>query len=370
MRITLAAAFFPGDRMGGSEYQTMLIAEGLADLGHDVAYLATDASQEREFSAGKFRVMEIPGWRSVDWKPHQVLVTQALRHTHPDICYVRVFEGLASIVPWCKQAGVRVVSVSASAKTASPFLLGYHPTEALTNLHSLEAFRHLRSFVSIRSSDAHVCNTRALERQIRRWFPLKRIRMVYNGSPVPPWEGMRFESSGQIIWVNNLKRWKRPEVFVELARRLPQFEFVMIGAISAGRRYTRQLLSLLEGAPANLHYLGPLPIAQVNAMIRDSDLLLYTSLPVEGFGNSFLQAWFRGVPTLSLSFDLDGILEREGIGRCAADFGQLVGDVEELMVDDSLRREMGLRARQYAVRYHTAERMVGDMAALFGEFVA
>jgi glycosyltransferase involved in cell wall biosynthesis len=370
MRIALVTAFYPGERMGGSEYQTLLIAEGLAELGHDVVFLGTDAAKEGEFDANNVRVMEAQSWRSVGWRTHRDSVTESLRRTDPDICYVRVFEELATIVPWCDKAGIPVISVSASAKTATPFLRGYHPAETLAYVRSFEAFRHLRSFLAIRSSDVHVCNTRALKQQMRQWFPRKRINVIYNGSPVPASEEVHRGSSGQVIWVNNLKRWKRPEVFVELARRLSQYDFVMIGKISAGRRYTRQTTTALENATDNLRYLGPLPLARVNTMIADSDLLLYTSLPVEGFGNSFLPDWFRGVPTLSLSFDLDGILQREGVGRCAMTFEELVADVEELMADEPLRGEMGVRARQYAVGHHSARTMVADYERLFGGLTA
>jgi glycosyltransferase involved in cell wall biosynthesis len=125
----------------------------------------------------------------------------------------------------------------------------------------------------------------------------------------------------------------------------------------------------LQQAPSNLEYLGPLPIDQVNEKISQSDLLLYTSLPVEGFGSSFTQAWLRQVPTVSLSFELDGILEQENIGRCSRDFEHLVTDVKELMEDESLRRDMGQRARAYAVSHHSAERMVADYEALFKDIV-
>ncbi|GAH07780.1 unnamed protein product, partial [marine sediment metagenome] len=108
--------------------------------------------------------------------------------------------------------------------------------------------------------------------------------------------------------MNNLKRWKQPEIFIELAHRLPQFKFVMIGGMQSARMYDYTIRAALQQTPANFQYLGSMPINQVNALISQSDLLLYTSLPVEGFGNSFLQAWLRGVPTLSPFFDLDGIL--------------------------------------------------------------
>jgi glycosyltransferase involved in cell wall biosynthesis len=225
---------------------------------------------------------------------------------------------------------------------------------------------HLRSFLSIRSADVHVCNTKSLQSKAQRWFPRKSIRAIYNGQPVPPPESVHLEPSGQIIWVNNLKDWKRPDLLVELARRLPQFRFVMVGRM-AGGRYGEKMRRMLQQASANLEYLGPKPIGEVNALISQSDLLLYTSLAVEGFANSFLQAWFRGVPTLSLFFDIDGIIEREGIGRYSRTFEQLVADVQELMEDGVARQEMGQRARRYAVSHHNAEKMVADYETLFNE---
>lgn len=370
MRIAAFTGYHPMEKMGGAEYQTLLIAQGLADLGHDIVFLATDSDEEGEFEAGKITVLKIPGWPTVGRALHGQLFAKAIQQSAPDVCYVRVFTELATIVPLCKKASIPVVSASCHSMETSPFWLGCHPIETVAYLRSLETIiLHLRSFLSIRSSAVHVCNTKSLQRKIRRWFPHKRIRTIYNGQPIPPPESIHGESSGQVIWVNNLKRFKRPEVFVELARRLPQFRFVMIGRIQAGRRYTQRLRAVLKRATANFQYLGPMPIDQVNAMISQSDVLLYTSLPVEGFGNSFLQAWLRGVPTVSLSFDLDGILEREGVGRCSRTFEQLVVDVRELMEDEAARLDMGRRAREYAVRHHSAEKMVADYEALFKEVV-
>jgi glycosyltransferase involved in cell wall biosynthesis len=356
--------------MGGSEYQTLVTSLGLATLGHEVAFLATDSSRQAMFSADGMQVLQVPSARVAGRGLHDRLLDEALEEAQPDVCYVRVFEEMATIVPLCRRLGVPTLSVSASAKAASPFLVGYHVEETLAHLRSLEFARHLRSFRSIGSSAVHVCNTRLLQRRVQRWFPGKRIRMIYNGSPVPLAQEVHVGSSGRAIWVNNLKRWKRPELFVRLARCLPQFDFVMIGQIQAGARYRAKINSMLAGAPSNLQYLGALPIDQVNRMISYSDLLLYTSLPVEGFGNSFLQAWLRGVPTVSLSYELDGILEGEGVGRCSASFRQLVADVEELMTNESLRRDMGERAREYAVTHHSAEKMVGQYEELLMQIAA
>jgi glycosyltransferase involved in cell wall biosynthesis len=199
---------------------------------------------------------------------------------------------------------------------------------------------------------------------VERWFPHRLIQTIYNGQPVPPAEDIHRGTSGQVIWVNNLKRWKRPEIFVQLAHRLPDYRFVMIGGMAEGR-FGQMMQRAFEQAPANFTYLGSQSIDTVNDLIRQSDLLLYTSLPSEGFGNSFLQAWFREVPTVSLSFDPDGIIEREQVGRCSRTFEQLVTDVRELMEHEPLRREMGRRARAYAREHHSLSTLIAAYEQLF-----
>jgi hypothetical protein len=42
-----------------------------------------------------------------------------------------------------------------------------------------------------------------------------------------------------------------------------------------------------------------------------------------------------------------------------------VAEVDELMRDEAKRSHMGRRAREYAVRCHSVERMVSDYEALF-----
>lgn len=368
MRIITATWFYPSERMGGAEQQTLLLAHGLANLGHDVIFLGANSGEEGEFTDGDVKVVKVPGRHTVGWKQHRQLLTKAIRDNTPDICYVRVFDELATIMPPCKQAGVPIVSMSVHWLQTSPILLGHHPRETIGHLRSMNTLFHLLSFLSIRSSAAHVCNSRALQQRIQRWFLRKPIGMIYNGSPVPPLQDAYKESTGQVIWVNNLKRFKRPEIFIELARCLPQYRFIMIGRMYGGR-YGRKLDKAIQQAPSNLEYLGPMTIDQVNVKIGQSDLLLYTSMPVEGFGNSFIQAWLRQVPTISLSFKLDGILERENIGRCSRNFEQLITDVKELMEDESMRLEMGQRAREYAVSNHSAEMMVSEYETLFRDIV-
>lgn len=361
----LVANSYPEEEMGGAEYQTYLISKGLAESDHEVVFVAAAASEEAESRAGSITVRKVPSRDVVGWAGHRRALARALREKSPAICYVRAFLELDPIVPFCKENGIKVVSTSSHLKETSPLMLGYTPLQALASLRSFKTMWHLRSFLTIRSAHVHICNTKSLEKSIRRWYREIPVRTIYNGSPIPPKREMHLTSSGQVLWVNNVRPFKRPEVFVELARRLPQYQFLMVGRMPGSKRNGRRFRVLINHAPPNFRYLGPKPIKEVNALISQSDLLVYTSLPVEGFANSFIQAWVRGVPTVSLEFDLDGILESQRVGRCSQSFEQLVFDVDELMNDEKTRLEMGRLARNYAVRRHDPERMVAEYEALF-----
>jgi glycosyltransferase involved in cell wall biosynthesis len=296
------------------------------------------------------------------------MVTQRIEQSQPDLLYIRNFKDISYLAEICKAKDIPYVTLSVHAMETSPFLLGYHPRETFGYARTGMAWEHFKSFRAIGNSAVHVCNLRDLQTKVERWYPRKRIETIYNGSPVPEIDQAPKEPSRQVIWVNNIKRFKRPHVYIELARRLPEYRFLMVGRMHGGS-YGKEVEQLLSEAPPNLHYLGPKPIDETNKLISESDLLLYTSLPVEGFANSFLQAWFRRVPTVSYTFELDGVLEQEAIGRCAKDFEELVSAVDEIMSDDTKRRQMGERAREYAVKQFSADRMVEDYERLFYEIL-
>lgn len=366
MRVALVTGFYPGSKMGGAEYQTALLAKGLVKLGHEAVFIAVRAPREAISEEDGVQIYELPGWRVSGRTLYRQQLGQIFHDVAPDVCYVRLLTELADISTICRQDDIPVVSVTCSLRETTPLLLGYHPRETFGYLRSNQTYHHLRSFFAIRHSAAHVCNTHELRQRMQPWLPGKQIQTIYNGSPVAPAAEIHQQRSGQVIWVNNFKNGKRPHLYIELAGRLPQYKFVMIGGIPERGRYARWFRRLVDNAPQNLTYLGALPVEQTNQHISQSDLLVYTSKAgVEGFGNSFLQAWFRGVPTASLSFQLDGILDREQVGFFANTFEELVQGTRHVLEDDATRTQMGQRAFAYAMDHFRMETMVEQYAKLF-----
>jgi len=170
-----------------------------------------------------------------------------------------------------------------------------------------------------------------------------------------------------ILWVANFRAVKRPELFVELAKRFqnkPGVSFVMIGGTIGAMTQFNTLYKEIQTVP-NLRYLGRVTQEEVNQRLSEGHVFVNTSL-YEGFPNTYVQAWLREVPVVSLSFDPDDILVREKIGFHSKTFEKLVSDVATLIENKSLRQEMGKRARQYAEENHSEDKMVEKLVKLFG----
>jgi glycosyltransferase involved in cell wall biosynthesis len=94
-------------------------------------------------------------------------------------------------------------------------------------------------------------------------------------------------------------------------------------------------------------------------------LFLNTS-QIEGFPNTFLQAWVRGVPVVTF-FDPDSLVKQRQLGRTASDFEDMVNAIESLLSDAEERRRAGERARTYAIAQfgatHIASRYLEMLAA-------
>jgi glycosyltransferase involved in cell wall biosynthesis len=187
--------------------------------------------------------------------------------------------------------------------------------------------------------------------------------VIKSGHPVP--KGLvQKKHPPTAVWISNIKRLKHPETFIELVRECTDVpgRFLLVGG-GTSPLYLDRLKRLSHGL-SNLEWVGAVPFWQTNELLAEASVLVNTSA-FEGFPNTFVQAWLRETPVVSLTVDPDGILQRERIGFCSQTFPRMVRDVRRLLSDQSLRSAMGKRARIYAEREHDLSDKVQQYAALF-----
>jgi glycosyltransferase involved in cell wall biosynthesis len=167
-----------------------------------------------------------------------------------------------------------------------------------------------------------------------------------------------------VLWVSTIRPWKQPEVFLELAKSLPNLQFQMIGGSAPKFESYYQKIKKEADAIPNLEFMGFIPFSQIDQYFAASAIFVNTS-PHEGFPNTFLQAWAHFSPVISLNVDPDEIICTHKLGYHSKTFNQLVIDVDLLMNNENERREFGKNGRTYVEREHDVECIIQQYSVLF-----
>ncbi len=329
----------PGVSPGGEEVQHSLLARTIARRGADVTLVTGDFGQSQETQIGKVRVLKT--FRANAGLP-------VVRMIYPRL--TKLWHTLAKA-----DAGTYYVSCAGS-------IVGY-----------VAAFCtwHKRRFVFRVASDADCCPDRLLVSNARdRWLYEWGIRKAscilvqtkHQQNLLKANYGLDSEIADMLVdipnqpapqaardidvlWLANLRSVKRPEWVIALAKMLPQVNFVM-----AGGPYTSQyeLFETTKNEAAqlpNLQFLGSIPHRETGELFSRAKLFLNTS-ELEGFPNTYLQAWANGTPVVA-TFDPDELIQKKNLGTACSAQDETASALKNLLLDTSTRIEAGLRAHRF-----------------------
>jgi glycosyl transferase family 1 len=166
---------------------------------------------------------------------------------------------------------------------------------------------------------------------------------------------MRRAEPEAFLWAGRAVWQKRPLEYVELARTVPEAKFWMVPVPT---RESGSLVDAVRQAAAgvpNLELLEPVPRAELMTLIQRAVAVVNTSV-FEGMPNVTLEGWARGVPTLTFSYDPDGVIERYGLGVFAqGSREQLVTGATELWRGRHDQAEVAGRCRGYVAEHHSED---------------
>ena len=157
-----------------------------------------------------------------------------------------------------------------------------------------------------------------------------------------------------IAWVGVLRRHKRPDLLIELARAMRATRFVVCGGpttFNTAPGYSERILADLRSLP-NVEYLGQVDPSRTLQIIADAALLLSTS-DDEGLPSVFLEAWAAGTPVVSLTVDPGRVIRRLGLGSVPGTLERAKTAVEALLRSPSLRDAIATRATTHIGTAHS-----------------
>lgn len=168
--------------------------------------------------------------------------------------------------------------------------------------------------------------------------------------------------SPYVLFVGTLEARKRPDLFVELARRMPHIRFVMIGKHPAASPVQKGNL------PDNVQMLGLVPKHHVRDLLAGCHALIFPS-ELEGLPNAVLEALAMGVPVLAQAKSSLPELIRHGENGWLLDVTRLDSWVDHIqgIVDwsDSHREQFRARVRNAIIHTHSWDTYAQKHAALY-----
>ena len=342
--------------IGGETVQQTLLGRALARRGHDVSMVVGDYGQTdgarwqaiRVFKAYR-RNAGLPVLRFIH--PRWTGMWSALKRADADLYYTSC-------------AGMQV------------------------GLIALFCRRYRRRFVFRTASDTDCDRSRLLVQHARdRWLygqGLRRadailVQSVWQAKTLAQNYGLPSRVAGMLVdhplptatrdidvlWVSNIRRLKRPDRLLELAERLPHVKIHMVGGSLPGEESLYRHVKRAVAARTNVVFHDRLSYWDTNALYGRARVLVNTS-DVEGFPNSYLQAWIRGVPVVTL-IDPDGVIERERLGMVASFSDQIPGAIASLLDDPAAWKAVSDRCLSFMQREYGDDRVLAAYLETFEE---
>jgi glycosyltransferase involved in cell wall biosynthesis len=343
----------PFEHQGGAEYQISLLIDAVAAADrYEIHYLTHFAdTRERSRNYEVSRIGNGGPMPRLGYLMDGPALYQRLRELEPRFIYQRVAGGYTGI---CAHYARR---------RSVPMLWHVAHDTDVTPQHLDPARNRLRVHLEKWAVEYGIRHATRIVVQTHRQAEL--LQLHYGRSPdatipnfhPPPSETLDKSGPLTVLWIANLKSWKRPEVFVRLARSFAgraDTRFVMVGAPpppSGRTRWRTSLMQSIESTP-NLHYLGKKTHAEVNELLARAHIFVNTST-YEGFPNTFIQSWQRDVAVVSLSVDPDGVLARQRVGIAAESESGLTAAVHSLIENPDVRAGYLERGREYAAANHS-----------------
>lgn len=348
--------------VGGAEVQQAIVARLLAGAGYRVTMICLDYGQAQAAEVDGVTVYKahrpdagLPVLRFIH--PRLTGMWRAMRLADADIYYQRSAAMLTAVVAaFCRWHGRRSIYAGASDPD---FLPGQQAIRYRRDRWLFE-----RGLATV---DRIVVQNETQRRYCRENYGREPI--LIPGCYAPP-ASARPGSGGPApyaLWVGVMRRAKRPELFLDLARRFPERRFAMVGGPGGdpGDAEYFETVRRMAAAVPNVEFAGFLPLARVEPYFDRARVLVNTSA-YEGMPNTFLQAWARGVPTVAF-IDVGARLRGDPAYRIVRTLDEAADELTRLFSEEIYRRRASSRCREYFLATHAPAVVLAHYERLLGE---
>ena len=327
------------ERVGGEEVQHAQLAAALARLGHDVRLVVADFGQrdgavyEGVTTLKAFRESAgLPGLRFIH--PQWTKLWSAIAKADADVYYYSCAGMILGMLAlYCGRRGRRLVFRVASDVDCDP--------------DKVEIRRRRDRWLyqyGLKRSDAILVQTINQQRALLKNYGLPSAVAGMLVAPPSP-SAASTAKDIDVLWVANIRHIKRPDRLVAIARAMPGTRFHMAGAMVPDEEELYKRVEAEARELPNLTFHGAVPYIDIGRLFDRVRVFANTS-DLEGFPNTFLQAWVRGVPVVT-TFDPDGLVKSAGLGSSHTSVPEMIEGLREMLESDAAYRSAGAAALRF-----------------------
>ena len=343
--------------VGGEEVQHAQLAAALAKLGHEVRVVVADYGQpdgavyDGVTTLKAFR--DSDGWPIIRFvHPRWTKLWSAFARADSDVYYFSCAGmALGMLAMFCRLCKRRLVFRVASDSDCEPenLLIRYRRDRWLYEY-------------GLKRADAVLVQTETQQRTLLKNYGR---RAAVAGMLVAR-SGQRAETVQKdvdVLWVATIRHVKRPERFLALARSLPRLRFHMAGGPSAGEDPLYSRIEAEARHIPNLTFHGLVPYLDIGPLFDRASALVNTS-DLEGFPNTFLQAWVRGIPVVTM-FDPDGVVKSCNLGSSHSTVPEMTAGLEAMFLNEGTYQQASSAALDFMARRFGEEMVLAPYLEAF-----
>jgi len=332
---------------GGAETQQVLIARHMISKGIDVSFIVGDYGQaDVEIHEGITVIKSFApfkGNRKLRFFPDMRLIRRAMEIADADIYNQRSTSFYTGQLAWfASKLGKAFTFSIGSDYNCYPDCMGRlaWPMPYL--------YRY-----GVRNADAIIAQTEKQRTLLRDNFGTDSV-VIRNGividDSVGLSDGVPSSDRPEILWVGSFRRLKRPEMLLELARRIPEADFTMLGGLKLEEAYAAGVVQEAENIE-NLTFAGFVHPNDIDQYYRRAYLYVNTS-SLEGFPNTYLHSWRNGLPVCTIEIDPDSLIADNDIGVTTGTLDRLAEEVRSIINEPARRSAMSAHALEYVRKNH------------------
>ncbi|MDX2245487.1 MAG: glycosyltransferase family 4 protein [Bacteroidia bacterium] len=343
MKICFVLPHFHLEYTGGAETQCYYLARELSSRNWEVHYIRESGKSQSEVMDG-IVVHPIPKRKSyLKWMNFLALRKQ-MKNIQADYWYTRAnISYLFWMNLFARNTGGKVIwAFSRDSQLTPGGELERHGSPFIQAFHRINEWLFFRTLPKI---DLILSQTKDQENLLKGNLGLSG-QQIYNAHPVPH-EESDMARKNTVLWIGRMQDFKHPERFIALADSMQDqnIEFGMIGGLG-NDPLSRQVQAAAEkNSRMKLH--GRVSPEVVHQKLNEVKFLVNTS-DYEGFSNTFIEAWQRGVPVVSFYVDPDQMITQKNLGIVSNNPEEIKAWITDLITQPDKWETISQRCKAFA----------------------